>query len=278
MTGDIWQGRRNQKIKTHKRSIYHTRVNTNSNVRLFVSVQTLLYWWVSPHVFEKWLNYIQNLLLIRLQCTIENFTSPEKGATVFKQALPWTCPQMWLLPLCCWEGNGPWGHTPLDASVCAVGRVALAGQVSPCPLGRPLGMERRRERRMSSPQGEATRRDPGLGLHCFQVPSPTPSREANGLSAFESPTVLLVLSLIYFFWPNPVPGISPSVTKQFISETKGRNLSHLKNNPAIKRIDSPSLGMAVKSPILCGLQKCFSINYPTLIRRIWFPTSITDFF
>ena len=110
------------------------------------------------------------------------------------------------------------------------GCVALAGQVGISARGAGLpGTERRRQALGTSARG----------AH-FRVPTPTHSRDPGAFSAWESPTVFPVGSLNYLFWPNPVPMNFSSCDQQFITKTNRQNLSHLKNNPAVKRIDSPN--------------------------------------
>lgn len=148
----------------------------------------------------------------------------------------------------------------LDKCVCTVGDMALARQVSICPR-EPLGMESRMKSPREKPSCE------GLDLDCFQVPTPTPSRDQRPRCTFclWVPYCLSNHFLLFtYFDLTQSQWISLPVTKQFITKTNGWNLSHLKNNPAIGRIDSPRARTAVKCRILCGLRKCFSINYPTL--------------
>lgn len=162
----------------------------------------------------------------------------------------------------------------MDREATLPGQVCLhCGGRGPGPAGppEPLGMDSR----MKSP-----REGPGCE-GCFRVPAPTPCRD-------QRPRCTLCLWVPYclsnhfllftYFDLTQSPWISLPETKQFITKTNGWNLSHLKNNPAIGRIDSPRAQTAVKCRILCGLRKCFSINYPTLDERNMCPTSITDFF
>lgn len=116
-----------------------------------------------------------------------------------------------------------------DVCICTVGVWPWLGKWHLCPRGRPSGTERRRQALGTSARG----------AH-FRVPTPTHSRDPGAFSAWESPTVFPVGSLNYLFWPNPVPMNFSSCDQQFITKTNGQNLSHLKNNPAVKRIDSPN--------------------------------------
>lgn len=141
--------------------------------------------------------------------------------------------------------------------------MALAQQVSIC-LPEPWGMESR----MKSPRKKAKLW--GLGPWLLPGSNSHPFRDLRPRCTFWlwAPCCLSNHFLLFtYFDLTQSRRISLPVTTQFITKTNGWNRSHLKHNPAIGRIDSPRAQMAVKCRTLCGLQKCFSINYPALDER-----------
>lgn len=70
----------------------------------------------------------------------------------------------------------------------------------------------------------------------FQPPFPP---RLGALSAFESPLLAFQSFYLFTYFDQPRPSeFFFHVTKQFITKTNGQNLSHLKHNPSIRRINS----------------------------------------
>lgn len=110
-----------------------------------------------------------------------------------------------------------------------------------------------------------------------RVRVPLPPENQMYFLPLESPAARPAVSLMYFFWPNPVPGNFSLGDQTFPPRDKGHNLSHLKTTQLSEGSVLQRLQMPVNFRILCGLRKSFSGNCPTLIRRLWFPASITAF-
>lgn len=122
-------------------------------------------------------------------------------------------------------------------------------------------------------------------LNGFEGPTPLPPENPQEISVLESPSVFPFTFLSFFILAQ----LSCSeflflVTKQFITKTNGQNLSHLKNNRAIKKDQFSNGSRWLSSFAVCVVYRSafssicvFQETLQVLIKRIWFPTSITNF-
>lgn len=166
------------------------------------------------------------------------------------------------LHACC-EGNGPWEYTPWTY-VFALW-VCGPGWASPylSSWDRPLAGG------LCKPSGEAKLLDNGtLPTSGSQVPPPPETQEH--FLPLSTPLSFQSFHLFTYFVLTRSQWISLPCDQQFITKTNGQNLSQLKHNPAIERIDSPNapdgcqvLCFVWFTKVLFVQYECVSINYPS---------------
>lgn len=152
----------------------------------------------------------------------------------------------------------------LDICVYPVGCVALVGRSASPLLGTAFGHGEESETQSLGRSRAVRSRS---GLHLLPSSNPRSLQRPKCTFCFEVPYCFSNHSADLLILAQPIPSECLFlVIKQFITKTNGQNLS-FKKQSSYQKDRFSKLQMAVKFCILCGLQKCSSINYPNLDQK-----------